>query len=165
MQINVLISIKHGGKARIHSDISNAYNTLLFSELITKTGYARKGDALLANKLATDAYNAYNSGLRMCPNDSVLTEKSEQAMRAIRNNTPSSSSSSDTSTSRSSGKKTIYTMVKEYAKIGCLIASFCYLIPFSRSFSANSYRYKYLKNGTLSITYIFINFRILKIIY
>eukprot|EP01036_Dinobryon_divergens_P031736 gene31736-41191_t len=106
-------------------------------------GYARKGDALLANKLATDAYNAYNSGLRMCPNDSVLTEKSEQAMRVIRNSTSSSSSSSsssNTSAYRSSGTKTISTMVKEYAKIGCLIASFCYLIPFSRSFSTNSYR-------------------------
>ena len=112
---------------------------LLFIQPSPKTGYARKGDALLANKLATDAYNAYNSGLRMCPNDSVLTEKSEQAMRAIRNST--SSPSSDTSTTRSSGTKTIYTTVNEYAKIGCLIASFCYLIPFSRSFSANSYRY------------------------
>lgn len=75
----------------------------------------------------------------MCPNDSVLTEKSEQAMRAIRNAT--SSSTSDASTTSRSGSKTIYTTVIEYAKMGSLIASFCYLIPFSRSFSANSYRY------------------------
>jgi tetratricopeptide (TPR) repeat protein len=48
-------------------------------------GYARKGDALLASKQFTEAYNAYNAGSRLAPNDNTMKEKMEQAMRAMRN--------------------------------------------------------------------------------
>ena len=61
-------------------------------------GFARKGDALLAKKEYTNAYNAYNTGLRLSPNDPLLTEKCEQAMRSIRTQSSESEQSSRSAT-------------------------------------------------------------------
>lgn len=114
-----------------------------YVQCICMKGYARKGDALYAKKLYTDAYNAYNAGLRSNPNDPTLTEKSEKAMAAIRDSASSSSSSSTGfSPSRNGGPKTLLRTITEYLKMGVLLASFLYLIPFNRTFSLTSYRYE-----------------------
>ncbi len=57
-------------------------------------GYSRKGDALYSQGKLTEAYNAYNAGLRADKNDKTLIAKAEQAMNAIAAADTSSSSSS-----------------------------------------------------------------------
>jgi stress-induced-phosphoprotein 1 len=106
-------------------------------------GYARKGDALLSSKKYTEAYNAYNAGLRISPNDSTLTEKSEQAMRAIRNasnsNTSSSSSYTSSSSTPSSGRSNtlsasaslvIPELYVKYIQMAIFYLGLIYCIPF-----------------------------------
>jgi tetratricopeptide (TPR) repeat protein len=97
-------------------------------------GYTRKGDALLASKQFTEAFNAYNAGLRVAPTDATLKEKSEQAMRAIRNAAEATSASAN----RSFGGNTNFSYVDpslnhpyvKYAQIGIIALCFLYLIPF-----------------------------------
>jgi len=100
-------------------------------------GYARKGDALLSSKLYTEAYNAYNAGLRISPNDSILTEKSEQAMRAIRNaaSTSSYTSSTTSSTGRAnalsaSASLVIPELYVKYIQMAIFYSGLIYCIPF-----------------------------------
>lgn len=104
-------------------------------------GYTRKGDALLSSKQYTEAYNAYNAGLRITPNDSTLTEKSEQAMRAIRNASNSNTSSSYTSsstTSSGSRSNTLSTSASlvlpelyvKYMQMAIFYLGLIYCIPF-----------------------------------
>lgn len=105
-------------------------------------GYARKGDALFSSKQYTEAYNAYNAGLRISPNDSTLTEKSEQAMRAIRNasnsNTASSSYTSSSSTPSSGRSNTLSASASlvipelyvKYIQMAIFYLGLIYCIPF-----------------------------------
>ena len=103
-------------------------------------GYTRKGDALFSSKQYTEAYNAYNAGLRISPNDSTLTEKSEQAMRAIRNASNSNASSSYTSSSTpSSGRSNtlsasaslvIPELYVKYIQMSIFFLGLIYCIPF-----------------------------------
>lgn len=97
-------------------------------------GHARKGDALLSSKQYTDAYNAYNTGLRTSPGDKNLTDKAEQAMRSMRNasNPPPSNSRffPNQANSASYTSPTISTPQK-YLKLGSFLMAFLYLIPLS----------------------------------
>jgi stress-induced-phosphoprotein 1 len=92
-------------------------------------GYTRKGDALLANKKFTDAYNAYNSALRFAPNDNVLTSKCEQAMRGIRNSTAGSNLPSVEPTG-----------IVGTLKILILILCVAYVLPLGKFVSITSYK-------------------------
>lgn len=92
-------------------------------------GYTRKGDALLASKQFTEAYNAYNSGLRVAPNDTSLKEKAEQAMRAIQNSSNSSSSSSSSGSSSSSTANAPQSIYQKYLKIFSLVCTVLFLLP------------------------------------
>jgi tetratricopeptide (TPR) repeat protein len=109
-------------------------------------GYTRKGDALYQLKRYTEAYNAYNSGLRIDGNDSTLKEKVEQAMRAIRNESSSSSTSSSSNTSSrpntstSNGATLAVTGQVRLAKMAVIVLGFVYLIPFLGSINNLAYR-------------------------
>jgi tetratricopeptide (TPR) repeat protein len=101
-------------------------------------GYARKGDALLAAKNATQAYNAYNTGLRMTPGDKVLVEKLEVAMRNMRN------ASESTSSSGANGGSVVITgisgKIQQFCNSFSLVLVFMYLIPFTGSLGPICYR-------------------------
>lgn len=98
-------------------------------------GYTRKGDALYALKRFTDSYNAYNSGLRISPNDSGLKEKCEAAMRAIRNDV------SRANTTAGNGTAPSPTGLVRQVKLAVLVLIVVYFIPFlSRNISMMSYR-------------------------
>lgn len=84
-------------------------------------GHTRKGDALYAIRRYTEAYNAYNAGLRISPNDAALQEKRDMAMRAL---SGSGSSSNDSSTS--TGSESPFT---RYLRLGIIALGFVYLIP------------------------------------
>ncbi len=103
-------------------------------------GYTRKGDALYALKRYTDAYNAYNAGLRVDANDSTLKEKAEQAMRAIRNASNSTTSSSSTSSSSTTGSTAPANGQLRLAKMAVIVLGFVYLIPFLGSINGLAYR-------------------------
>lgn len=99
-------------------------------------GYARKGDALLASKQYTEAYNAYNAGSRIAPNDATMKEKMEQAMRAIRNAAEQTSSSSTRSSNSSpfAGANIPATPAADkyvqIAQSAVLVLAVLYMIPF-----------------------------------
>lgn len=57
-------------------------------------GYGRKGDAFFALGKYSEAYNAYNAGLRIDSKDLTLQKKAEQAMNAIAGTSTSSESNS-----------------------------------------------------------------------
>jgi hypothetical protein len=137
MPLNVLKLIKIGPKVAYWILQHFPFDTISY----VLTGYSRKGDALLYKKLYTEAFNAYNSGLRMCPNDRVLAEKAEQAMRAIRAATESANSS-NTRQSSSSPPSSLLNRVLGYFKATFLIVAIGYLFPFSKSFSWSCYRYR-----------------------
>ncbi len=101
-------------------------------------GFGRKGDALLAKKNYSEAYNAYNSALRLSPGDATLTAKTEQAMRGMRNSAQSSASSSGSGSS--AGSATPSTGVFSYVKIAILVLSFVYLLPLGKNISFYSYK-------------------------
>ena len=93
-------------------------------------GYARKGDALLASKQFTEAYNAYNSGARIAPNDTTMKQKCEQAMRAIRNTAEAASGARSTGSASSSTTSVANTPVYiQYCQIAILLCFLVYLIP------------------------------------
>jgi tetratricopeptide (TPR) repeat protein len=97
-------------------------------------GYVRKGDALYALRRFTDSYNAYNSGLRLSPSDASLQEKSELAMRGIRNEASARSESSSGDTEGSS-------KLIRYIRLGIIALGFFYLLPFlPRSITSLAYR-------------------------
>jgi hypothetical protein len=65
-------------------------------------GYMRKGDALYADQKLTDAYNAYNAGLRVDGKDELLMKKSEQVMNVIAGQSAGTSSGRGWGSSQSS---------------------------------------------------------------
>ena len=104
-------------------------------------GITRKGDALYALGRYTDAYNAYNNGLRVAPNDKSLAEKSEQAMNALRGPPESSSSNAGSSASSVPASTGLLGKILTYSRIFVIANFFMYLIPFfGSSFSLNCYR-------------------------
>jgi tetratricopeptide (TPR) repeat protein len=114
-------------------------------------GYTRKGDALYAQLKYSEAYNAYNSGLRVDKNDKTLQEKAERAMNAISaSSTPSSggggwgSSSGAGSSYTSNAAPTAPGMLGKaqwYLQLLTMGCAFLYLIPFfGRSFSTTCFR-------------------------
>lgn len=93
-------------------------------------GYVRKGDALLASKQFTEAYNAYNSAARISPSDNTVKEKCEQAMRGIRNAADASGASgASQSAPNTSGSANVHIYV-QYAQITVLVLFFLQLVPF-----------------------------------
>lgn len=103
-------------------------------------GYARKGDALLASKQYTEAYNAYNSGARIAPNDAAMKEKCEQAMRAMRNATESATNAARSSTSSAGSTRPAHPYA-QYAQIAILVLAALYAIPlFSASYRNISHK-------------------------
>lgn len=94
-------------------------------------GYVRKGDALSFMKKHTDAYNAYNSAQRMAPNDALITEKCESAMRGIRN---------AASPPRSSGANAPMVGLILYLRMAAIILAFLYLIPLGYTISTILYK-------------------------
>lgn len=68
---------------RIQAALSDAIKCVEVDSSWAK-GHSRKGDALYSLGKYTEAYNAYNAGLRHAKGDSSLTEKAELAMSAIR---------------------------------------------------------------------------------
>jgi tetratricopeptide (TPR) repeat protein len=102
-------------------------------------GYSRKGDALLSLRRYTPAYNSYNAALRITPNDSTLLEKSEQAMRGIREAAGTNTSTSVGSESANS--PTRIDSIKGYIGIFMVANAILYFIPFlGHSFSSGCYR-------------------------
>ena len=82
--------------------LSDANKCIELDQKWTK-GYARKGDVLYAEKKYADAYNAYNSGLRVDSKDAVLTQKADQAMNAIASQASAASGRGWASGNQSSG--------------------------------------------------------------
>lgn len=107
-------------------------------------GFTRKGDALLAKKSYSDAYNAYNSAQRLTPGgDASLETKLEQAMRGMRNaSSPPSSSSSGTAGSTNSSTATTApaTGIFRYAQLAIMILSIVYLLPLGKTISFYAYK-------------------------
>lgn len=101
-------------------------------------GFSRKGDALLFSKRYTEAYNAYNAGLRLSPNDTNMMAKAEQAMRAIRHSTAQSSSNSARGASTVAAGPS--SAIEAYGKVAIIVLAILYLLPFGRSYRSISYR-------------------------
>jgi tetratricopeptide (TPR) repeat protein len=102
-------------------------------------GYVRKGDALLASKQFTEAYNAYNSGARIAPSDTTIKEKCEQAMRAMRNAAESTSNASRSSTTAGTGGPV--EPYVQYAQLAILVLTVVYAVPLlSLNYRYLSYR-------------------------
>jgi stress-induced-phosphoprotein 1 len=108
-------------------------------------GYTRKGDALYQLKRFTDAYNAYNSGVRVAPNDAGLKEKAELAMKALRNeasrSSSSSSASSASSSSSSAPQSAPATGIVRQGKLAVVLLILLYFVPFLGSINTMAYRY------------------------
>jgi hypothetical protein len=95
----------------------------------------------MVNKLYTEAYNAYNGGLRACPGDATLSEKVEQAMRAIRTASSTSTDHSPRASNNASSQSSVYSTIMQYLKATSVVVAFGYLFPFSRSISSACYKY------------------------
>lgn len=129
--------LKMGNKEKALSDA----NSCIALDNNWVKGYSRKGDALLSMKRYTDAYNAYNSGLRVAPNDTTMKEKSEQAMKAIRSSAASSSYSGGSGGGSDSGVRS-HSVYEEYALVALIVCAVLYVIPlFSLSYRTTAYRY------------------------
>eukprot|EP01039_Chlorochromonas_danica_P000146 gene147-154_t len=112
-------------------------------------GYARKGDALYALKRYTDAYNAYNAGLRTT-GDTSLGEKVEQAMQAIRNEANRSSSASG------AGAGGELSTIHRYLHLAIIFLAVVYLIPFlPYAISGLAYRLSAALFGGLHVANLF----------
>ena len=108
-------------------------------------GFTRKGDALNALGRNLDAHNAYNSGLRIAPNDKNLIEKCELAQRAIRN----ASEPRQTATRN----KTALDHVQAFARMIIIISVFFYVLPLGRSITSLGYKsFVFASIGTLLIS-------------
>lgn len=109
-------------------------------------GYTRKGDALYQLKKFTEAYNAYNAGIRVAPNDAGLKEKVELAMKAMRNESDRSSSSSSSSSffpssgSGSTAQAAPATGLLRQGKLAVVLLILVYFIPFLGSINTLAYR-------------------------
>lgn len=97
-------------------------------------GFTRKGDALDSLGRYIEAYNAYNSALRITPNDNSCLEKSEKMQAKIRRqNEASQSSSSSNSFSPASGLQSLLRAV-------IVFSIFFYILPVGRFLNLWSYR-------------------------
>lgn len=98
----------------------------------------------------TEAYNAYNAGLRVAPGDQSLMEKSEMAMGAIRKAADSSPSSSSSGRGwGSTGSSTAQSSVVANSglsrlcgtlKLFVVLAFFAYVLPIGSSINRLSYK-------------------------
>lgn len=109
-------------------------------------GQTRLGDALFASRKYTEAYNAYNAGLRISPSDKNLSEKAEKAMNAISGESNSSSSSSgsgwgnQSSYAQSAAPTTgILGTIQTYGRYFMIGNALLYLVPLGQ-FSLGCYR-------------------------
>jgi hypothetical protein len=86
----------------------------------------------------TEAYNAYNAGLRIAPNDASLKEKAEQAMNAIRGQADASrpSASGSSTTNINARLASIQALCKVLVVLGALV----YCVPFTGRLSAMAYK-------------------------
>ena len=89
-------------------------------------GFSRKGDALYALGRFTDAYNAYNSALRINPNDSTISSKRDQAQQAISNASASSGSS------RAPRSTSLLATIQNYLRFVVVLSSILFLLPLGR---------------------------------
>lgn len=96
-------------------------------------GYVRKGDALLASKQYTEAYNAYNSAARIAPGDVSVKEKCEQAMRGIRNAADASAGTGGAARNTSGSSATNVNIYVQYAQISVLVLFALQMLPFFSS--------------------------------
>ena len=96
-------------------------------------GFTRKGDACYALKRSTEAYNAYNSALRLAPGDSAIQTKLDLAERMIRNESTSSQSRS------ASAPADKLTSIQNYARVTLLVSAILYFLPLGR-ISQSCYR-------------------------
>ncbi len=93
--------------------------------------YYITGDALYALKRFTDAYNAYNEGLRINANEPGLAAKLSQAENAIRNSA---------SNSNFTGPVSNYDNLQNTARMVIVGSAFFYLLPLGSFLNRNSYR-------------------------
>jgi hypothetical protein len=97
-------------------------------------GHVRKGDCYFAIHKYTEAYNAYNGGSRVDPNDQNIKKKMEQCMNAISRASDAASSSARTNTSATSAvvpdAQGILGKVQKYSRMGLIASAFMYCIPF-----------------------------------
>jgi tetratricopeptide (TPR) repeat protein len=101
-------------------------------------GYARKGDANHALGKYTEAYNAYNAGLRIAPNDASLKEKAELAMNAIRGQADTSRPS--TTGSAPAGVNARLSSIQAMCKALVVLGALAYCIPFTGRLSSVAYK-------------------------
>ena len=97
-------------------------------------GFSRKGAALYSLRRFTDAYNAYNSVLRIDPGDPAAAAERDRCMNAIASTNGSSSSgsgsgSSSTASSPPSSASGRLGMVEKYLRYVVLISFVAYMLP------------------------------------
>ena len=102
-------------------------------------GWLRKGDALLASKSFTQAYNAYNQAKRLNPSDASIEGKLEQAMGGIRQEADRTSPRSTSSTSSSAATASPsgnarFTTVMTYARYFLLLCAILSIPPLGIKF-------------------------------
>lgn len=109
-------------------------------------GYARKGDANHALGKYTEAYNAYNAGLRIAPSDASLKEKAELAMSAMRAQSDGNSSSNSSSRANGSGSAVPSNIsaklvsIQALCKVLVLLGAVVYCVPFTGRLSGTAYK-------------------------
>lgn len=97
-------------------------------------GHIRVGDAFTAMRRHVDAYNAYNSGLRLTPTDASLKAKLDKATLAIQGE------SSNSSRSTPSTPTTPTSTLGRYLNLATLGLFVAYLIPLGASINNMAYR-------------------------
>lgn len=97
-------------------------------------GHIRVGDAFFAMRRFVDAYNAYNSGLRLTPSDASLKVKLEKATLAIQGESRNSSRSTPSASIQLTSTLGRYLNL---ATIGLFVA---YLIPLGARMNGMAYR-------------------------
>ena len=137
--------------ARYQAALSDALKCIEIDATWTK-GYIRKGDAYYALAKYTEAYNAYNAGLRVAPDDNLLKEKSEMSMVAIRRAAESSQSSSSSSgrggwgsadSSTSQATSVVHSQLSRLCgalKLFVVLTFFAYVLPIGSSINRISYK-------------------------
>lgn len=110
-------------------------------------GYSRKGDALLSLKNYTEAYNAYNYGLKVSPGDTTLTEKCEQAMKYMRHDAEQQQYQQHTHAFGSGNGRPNPTASTApvtgwvyQAKLATLASCVLYLLPLGRTITGSAYK-------------------------
>lgn len=109
-------------------------------------GHVRKGDCYFEIHKYTEAYNAYNGGSRVDPNDQNIKKKMEQCMNAISRASDAASSSARTNTSATSAASAgipdaqgILGKVQKFSRMGLIASAILYCIPFLGYFLGSSF--------------------------